>query len=744
MTALRWILPACVGTGIVASPASAEQFLVRTQLEYRQALKQAHAGDVILLADGEWRNFQILFEGRGTAKMPLTLAAQTKGRVVLTGVSNLRLAGEHLVVSGLVFRDGHAPADEVIAFRRDSKTPASHSRVTEIVIDGFNQPDRHKEDRWVSLYGQFNRVDHSHFAGKANAGVTLAVIRQAGQPLDNRHRIDHNYFGPRPPLGSNGGETIRIGTSEQSLSDSRTVIEDNVFDRCDGEVEIISIKSGANIIRRNTFLQSQGAVVLRHGNGNLVENNVFLGDGKPNTGGVRVINADQIVRGNYMEGLAGKDFSSAITVMNGVPNSAVNRYHQVRGALIENNSLIDVARVTLGAGADAERSAPPLDSRFARNLIVNRDGKDPLRIDADIGGIAFADNALDGPARTAIMKGVAVRTIELERAANGLLYPRDTALAAAGAPRSLAPVTRDQVGASWYPKPARIDAVFGTGKISLLPAGGDLSAAIAGAASGDTIRLAAGRYTVATPLAIDRALTLAGAGPATQLNFVAPTLFQIEQGGNLRLEAIAISGANAPVAQGNAVIRSSAASMTANYRIEIEQSSFTGLDAAAGFDVIATTPSTLAETIAIRASRFDGVSGAVIAAHSETGEQGLYNIEQIDIAQSEFSHVGIIADVHRGGRDESTFGPRFGLTGSQIVASGFASGAVLRLSGVQSTVIADNRFTDSAAVEVVHSVGSPDTRITGNRFARTPMPLIRELHAKGPPRAVLADNMAVN
>ena len=43
---------------------------------------------------------------------------------------------------------------------------------------------------------------------------------KAGDPLDNRHRIDHNYYGPRPPLGSNGGETIRIGTSDESLSAS--------------------------------------------------------------------------------------------------------------------------------------------------------------------------------------------------------------------------------------------------------------------------------------------------------------------------------------------------------------------------------------------------------------------------------------------------------------------------------------------------------------------------------------------
>src|SRR5690606_36955567 len=175
------------------------------------------------------------------------------------------------------FKNGFSPTKELISFRRDSKTLASDSRITEIVIDGFSNPDRRAEDMWVALYGTGNRVDHSHFEGKTNAGVTLAVIRKAGDPLDNRHRIDHNYFGPRPPLGSNGGETIRIGTSDESLSASNSIVERNLFDRTSGEVEIVSIKSGGNIVRENLVLEAQGAFVLRHGNGNLVERNIFLG-----------------------------------------------------------------------------------------------------------------------------------------------------------------------------------------------------------------------------------------------------------------------------------------------------------------------------------------------------------------------------------------------------------------------------------------------------------------------------------
>ena len=49
--------------------------------------------------------------------------------------------------------------------------------------------------------------------------------------------------------GSNGAETMRVGTSQQAYSSSNTVIENNLFERCSGEVEVISIKSSDNIIR---------------------------------------------------------------------------------------------------------------------------------------------------------------------------------------------------------------------------------------------------------------------------------------------------------------------------------------------------------------------------------------------------------------------------------------------------------------------------------------------------------------
>ena len=92
----------------------------------------------------------------------------------------------------------------------------------------------------------------------------------------NRHRIDHNHFGHRPPLRRNGGETIRVGNSWSSMSSSGTLVERNLFDRCDGELEIISSKSSDNVYRQNTLRACAGMLTLRHGNRCLVADNYFL------------------------------------------------------------------------------------------------------------------------------------------------------------------------------------------------------------------------------------------------------------------------------------------------------------------------------------------------------------------------------------------------------------------------------------------------------------------------------------
>ncbi len=368
------------GKNILRASESREIRVVNPQ-QVKDAIKAAQPGDVVVMANGVWRDAQIVCEGIGTEDLPVTLRAEERGKVILTGRSNLRIAGRYLVVDGLVFMDGYSSGGGVVDFRNGSGNEATHCRLTHTAIIDYNPPDRLQDYKWVNLYASHNRVDHCYLKGKDHAGTTL-VVWLSDQP--NYHRIDHNYFGSRPALGQNGGETIRIGTSDWSMHDSYTVVEYNYFERCDGEGEIISNKSCENIYRYNTFFECEGALTLRHGNRCLVEGNFFFGNNKSNTGGIRIIGEDHVVVNNYLENLRGTSSRSALSMVNGMPNSPLHIYFQVKRAVVAFNTLYNCRRnFDLGIFANEQNTLPPEDCTIANNAVYTANSDAPIIIETD-------------------------------------------------------------------------------------------------------------------------------------------------------------------------------------------------------------------------------------------------------------------------------------------------------------------------------------------------------------------------
>jgi poly(beta-D-mannuronate) lyase len=403
-------------------PAPGAERHVRTADEFRTAVSAARPGDVIVLTDGTWRDVDLLFAAEGASEAPITLRAQTPGDVIITGQSRLRIAGRHLVVDGLWF-DDVSSGEDVIEFRRSSSDHARDCRLSHCMVTDCNPADLNEDTKWVSLYGSDNRVDHCWIEGKRNAGTTL-VVWLSDEP--NRHRIDHNYFGPRPRLGENGGETIRVGTSDWSLHDSETVIEQNVFDRCNGEIEIISNKSCANVYRHNLFLRCEGALTLRHGNSCTVEGNVFRGDGQRNTGGVRIVGEDHRVFNNYLEGLRGEGARAAVSFMMGIPDGPLNGYAPVRRPTVVFNTFADCTQpLQLAVDGGDEATVFPQDVVIAGNVLQMRR---PFVLDrqaeAESHGSVLEFNLLElKQGQTDTPAGFTLAALHLDRDLDDLLRP---------------------------------------------------------------------------------------------------------------------------------------------------------------------------------------------------------------------------------------------------------------------------------------------------------------------------------
>ena len=723
----------------------ANTYEVSSQNEFRLVLKKILPGDTIVLNNGVWNDFEILFEADGEENNLITLRAKTKGEVFITGKSNLRIAGKYLVVSGLIFKDGYTPTSSVIEFRKNKDKLAYHSRVTEVVIDNFNNPERTENDSWVMMYGKNNRFDHNHLEGKKNKGVTMAVRLNSVESQKNYHSIDNNYFGPRQILGSNGGETLRIGTSHHSLTNSFTMVKNNYFDRCDGELEIISNKSGNNRFIGNVFFQSKGTLTMRHGNDTLVEDNIFLGNGVDHTGGIRVINKRQTVRNNYIEGLKGYRFGSAIAIMKGVPNSKINRYHQVEDSVIENNTVINSDHIQFASGSDAERSAVPIRSHFRDNLIYQKSQNDPFTVFDDISGITIFNNRINKIQNFQFKDGFIEDNIEFIRLNNKLLYPKNESILA-GVSRDLLPINKADVGVSWYPK-NEIQKSFDFGKsLSVSPGDNSIFNAIKSASDGDILILEPGDYRVQKILEINKSISISSEDSSdVNIYFARGALFEIQNRGNLKLSNITISGAESPDSSGNSVIRTNK-SITDNYKIIISNSNVIDLDINHSFNFINPSKSSFADLIEISNSNFQNITGSVVLLNKENEDYGIYNAEYITIKNSLFKDIeGSIVNIYRGGTDESTFGPHLKILSSTIINAGNGkrnkSRSSLNIHGVQVTDIQNNTFEDSSPINVIHTVGEPVTKIINNTLLNTSKVKVLELNSDNENTALLMNNI---
>ena len=188
----------------------AQSIKVSTIDEYNSAIKHISNGGTIVLKNGVWNDVTLNAYGSGTKQNPIIVKAETPGKVLITGDSSLNIYGTYVIVSGLWFKDGKTTKKHVVQFRKNSKVFAYNCRFTNSTISYFDAVDG-ISNHWVDLYGKNNRVDHNNFTGKESIGTTLVVVLREKEHQDNNHRIDHNYFGPRPELGENGGETIRVG-----------------------------------------------------------------------------------------------------------------------------------------------------------------------------------------------------------------------------------------------------------------------------------------------------------------------------------------------------------------------------------------------------------------------------------------------------------------------------------------------------------------------------------------------------
>lgn len=369
--------------------SSANSQIVSNNTELQNAISNAQAGTIIELTDGTWNDVQISINVNATESQPCIIKAQNPGSVYFEGRSNISIGGSYIIFEGVIFQNAsglitsNGRIEPIIEFRDTSNNDCVNCTVRNIKVDAYNGTSAQEEDifKWIIIYGEYNEVSYSSFIGKNGVGSIINDNHNNSTP--DYSKIHHNYFADRVPVnndvnGLNDQDAIRIGVSTTSLSDSFTEVYDNFFNNWSGEVEIISNKSGSNKYYNNTFRDYQGTLTLRHGNNTEVYGNYFFGNNNSFSGGVRVIGEDHKVYNNYFEGLryrkpsgSGSSTTGALNVMNGLVNSPLSGYYQVKNVQIVNNTLVDCdLGIRIGTSLSGATLAPE-NLIVANNIILD-------------------------------------------------------------------------------------------------------------------------------------------------------------------------------------------------------------------------------------------------------------------------------------------------------------------------------------------------------------------------------------
>ena len=710
--------------------------LVKTNQELYEAIKSAEPGDEIVLSNGVWKDVEIKFIGKGTKDKPITLKSETAGKVSIEGESYIKFGGEYLVVEGLHFKNGFSPSSAVIDFKIGHKDApdeiANNCKVTNCVIEDFNKPKRDNGDLWVNFWGRHNELSNNYIAGKTNRGPTVRVNISGIESINNYHQIVNNHFGPRPVKGGPSGETIQLGDSYTSMSPSHTMVANNLFEECNGEVEVISSKTNFNVFKNNVFYKSEGSLVTRHGNYSMIDGNYFIGDSEnENIGGIRIINTGHWVVNNYFFNLKGKSFRSPLAVMNGIPKSPLNRYNQVTDVVVAYNTYVNCSSPwQFGVGtniAQADvlpkseiRSARAIRTTVANNIIYNENGLEAIVVENDkADGVTFKNNIVDnkGVKFNDFNGGIIEASLDLKKISDNISIPtgipseieayngfdfntieNDLFGVSRKDNKSIGAVLgvdvanpnildKSKYGATWYSNEVETkDPVT-----HIVVKAEELQTKINKASNGDIIALAEGIYTLNESIVINKTLTIQSKGDAkAQLVYLGASntpLFSLQPKGKLTVNNTILKGNTS-----NYAFASLKENMSNHFGLTVSGSEITDFNY-----VLKVYKESFAERVTFENTSISNCENG-IELSEEINDKGDYNTEYLTINSCNFNNVKEnVIDYYRGGYDESTIGGNLLVTNSTFTNCGAKekNKRLLNHNGIVNVNITKNTFKNN-------------------------------------------------
>jgi hypothetical protein len=259
------------------------EYNIHNEQEFNSISQQIKPGDDILIANGTYKPWALIINTNGTAIKPITIQAETTGKVIFTGDAEqaiFKLTGSYTILRGINFTacnilkvDNHSG---VLAELNNTK----HCRLTECIFSQNVAKVQFMPIVVVSGQGEYNQVDHCTFTGNIDNQELQVRITKEACPLYTV--IENNLFQDKNKVSwkvFNGGECVQIGQDPILLGtiQAKTMVRENRFIRCNGEPEVISNKSSNNTYLKNYFEDCDGELVMRGGHDCIIDSNTIKG-----------------------------------------------------------------------------------------------------------------------------------------------------------------------------------------------------------------------------------------------------------------------------------------------------------------------------------------------------------------------------------------------------------------------------------------------------------------------------------
>ena len=414
---------------------------IMTLFDLEHRVSDARPGDTITLADGIYDGDMCELVAKGSAAYPITIQAKNIGKAVIQGP--ISIEGDYINLVGLRFEK-----------KGSIKIRGTGCRISRCVMSDVQVGiwiDVLPESQQIEIdYCRFeNKTNNSHHEGDRfdNRQLMRLMVRNKGE----KHHVHHNYFVDiSEGKIDNGYETLQLITEGNPWDPEpgycETLIEYNLFERCNGEAEIISVKSNGNVLRRNTFRDCRGALVLRHGDDNVVSENFFFGEGEYRAGGVRLQGTDHVVVNNLFHSL--NEFG--VAMMDGASDDA---YVRVERALIAFNTFMGCNPAML-VGLNHSRypnGTAPKDCVVANNAFVvlaRPEGTVRLVLDDEPVDWRWEGNVTDEDLGMPARDGIKIAKVDVDYLPNGVVAPAESSGLIGNAEGHYPDITTDILGNS--------------------------------------------------------------------------------------------------------------------------------------------------------------------------------------------------------------------------------------------------------------------------------------------------------